>query len=78
MGRYQKDLLLNICVEICLPPLQLVDGKCLDLGLSVATDLVDELTDNLGLTNGSGIGNIVGDGIGNADGILGLGLGGLL
>lgn len=81
LSRYQKDLLLNLCVEICLPPLQLIDGKCLDLGLSVATDLVDNLTDDLGLTNGNGLLNGLGNGLGNGgegDGVLGLGLGGLL
>ena len=84
-NRYQRDLLLNLCVEVCLPPLQLIDGKCLDLGLSVATDLVDNLTDDLGLTNGGlGLGDGLGgngldNGLGNGgDGILGLGLGGVL
>lgn len=60
--RFEKDHLLDLCVEICLPPLQLIDGKCLDVNFGVATDLVDGLgLGDLagGLTEGLGLGGIL-------------------
>jgi hypothetical protein len=70
MTRFQN--LIDLCVEICLPPLSLVDGKCLKLDLSIASDL----------TNGLGLGEPtdlvhdlpVGGLLGGDDGLGGLGL----
>jgi hypothetical protein len=61
--------LIDLCVEICLPPLTLVGGKCLKLDLGIASDL----TKDLGLGSTSDIlGGVLGNGNGDAlGGILG-------
>lgn len=41
--------LLGACVEICLPPLQLIDGQCIEVDLGIASDLVDKVTEQLDL-----------------------------
>jgi hypothetical protein len=87
--RFQN--LIDLCVEICLPPLTLIDGKCLKLDLGIASDLTRELglgepTDLVhGLTGGSsplGAGGLplVGGGgglLGGGAPLGGAGLGGL-
>jgi len=56
--------LIDLCVEICLPPLTLVGGKCLKLDLGVASDLTKDL--GLGSTS-----DILGGVLGGQGGILG-------
>jgi hypothetical protein len=72
--------LLDLCVEICLPPLSLVGTKCLNLDLGVG-----DLADSLGLGSTSGlVDGLTGGLLGNGGGVLGggntplsgLGLGG--
>jgi hypothetical protein len=85
MTRFQN--LIDLCVEICLPPLSLVDGKCLKLDLGIASDLTNGLglgepTDLVhgltgGLLGGDPLGGNdlpVGGLLGGDDGLGGLGL----
>jgi hypothetical protein len=61
--------LIDLCVEICLPPLTLVGGKCLKLDLGIASDLTKDL--GLGSTSET-LGGVLGTGNGDAlGGILG-------
>jgi len=67
ISRFQN--LIDLCVEICLPPLTLVGGKCLKLDLGIASDLIKDL--GLGSTSDL-LGGVLGNGHGDAlGGILG-------
>lgn len=77
MIRFQN--IIDLCVEICLPPLTLVGGECLKLDLGIASDL----TKDLGLGSTSDIlGGVLGgkgDSLGGLLGGTGAGdLGGLV
>ena len=68
--------MIDLCVEICLPPLTLVGGKCLKLDLGISSDLTKDL--GLGAPTDL-VGGLLGNtgGLPIVDSLGGLGLGGV-